>query len=91
VPSKHREILVNGKTSHPRTLESSTQSQSADYSGGERMDLSFSSRCCHIMQVLAVWEGWPKTVIFMCHNFKISMRKLTIMMSVRDTLQSSVC
>jgi len=54
VPSKHHELLVNGKTSHPRRLESSTQSQSADYSGGERMALSFSSLCCQIMQVLAV-------------------------------------
>jgi len=51
MPSKHHELLANGKTSHPGRLESSTQSQSADYSGGERMALSFSSQ---IMQILAV-------------------------------------
>lgn len=75
VPSKHHELLANGETSHPRRLESSTQSQSTDYAGGERMVLSFSSLCCQIMKILAVWEGWPKTVVFMCHNFKISMKE----------------
>jgi hypothetical protein len=54
VPSKHHELLANGKTSHPRRLASSTQSQSVDYSGGERMALNFSSLCCQIMQVPAV-------------------------------------